>query len=39
MDITHTPSNDMIHKIPFLCNPIGYPNEKINFQRTITINA
>ena len=24
---THTPSNVRIHGIPFLCNPIGYPNE------------
>ena len=27
---THTPSNVIINKIPFLCNPIGYPNENIN---------
>jgi hypothetical protein len=24
---THTPSNTKIYNIPFLCNPIGYPNE------------
>lgn len=36
---THTPSEQLIHKIPFLCNSIGYPNEniKINFQKTIII--
>jgi predicted phosphohydrolase len=36
---THTPSNVIINKIPFLCNPIGYPNENnnINFQSTITL--
>jgi predicted phosphohydrolase len=36
---THTPSNVLIKEIPFLCNPIGYPNENINlnFQTTITI--
>jgi Icc-related predicted phosphoesterase len=27
---THTPSNVLINEIPFLCNPIGYPNENIN---------
>ena len=34
---THTPSNRIIDGIPFLCNPIGYPNENenINFQSTI----
>jgi predicted phosphohydrolase len=34
---THTPSNIIINEIPFLCNPIGYPNENknINFQMTI----
>ena len=34
---THTPSNVIINGIPFLCNPIGYPNENenINFQSTI----
>jgi len=26
---THTPLNVKIHNIPFLCNPIGYPNENI----------
>ena len=36
---THTPSNVLINEIPFLCNPIGYPNENvnINFQRNIEI--
>jgi predicted phosphohydrolase len=36
---THTPSNVIINEIPFLCNPIGYPNENVNlnFQTTITI--
>jgi predicted phosphohydrolase len=36
---THTPSNIIINEIPFLCNPIGYPNENVNlnFQTTITI--
>lgn len=24
---THTPSRVIIHDIPFVCNPIGYPNE------------
>jgi predicted phosphohydrolase len=27
---THTPSKNVIYKIPFLCNPIGYPNENYN---------
>jgi hypothetical protein len=36
---TPTPHNVLINNIPFLCNPIGYPNqnEKINFQKIITI--
>jgi len=36
---THTPSNVIIHKIPFLCNPIGYPNENsiLDFQKTFTV--
>jgi predicted phosphohydrolase len=36
---THSPSKNIINGIPFLCNPIGYPNEndKLNFQATITI--
>jgi predicted phosphohydrolase len=36
---THTPSNIIINEIPFLCNPIGYPNENkiINFKKSITI--
>lgn len=24
---THTPSTNIVHGIPFLCNPMGYPNE------------
>jgi predicted phosphohydrolase len=37
---THTPSNVIINEIPFLCNPIGYPNENsnLNFQKNIIIN-
>lgn len=36
---THTPSNLTLNKIPFLCNPIGYPNENVNidFEKTIEI--
>ena len=36
---THTPSFKLIHNIPFLCNPIGYPNEnnKVDFNKTFTI--
>jgi len=36
---THTPSNVIIHQTPFLCNPIGYPNENtnVNFQEIYTI--
>jgi predicted phosphohydrolase len=36
---THTPSYSIINGIPFLCNPIGYPNEnnKIDFQKNIII--
>lgn len=36
---THTPSNVIINEIPFLCNPIGYPNENniIDFQKNFTI--
>jgi predicted phosphohydrolase len=36
---THTPSNVIINEIPFLCNPIGYPNENVNlnFKSTITM--
>jgi predicted phosphohydrolase len=36
---THTPSNVIINRIPFLCNPIGYPNENenVNFNLTIKI--
>jgi hypothetical protein len=36
---THTPSNIIINGIPFLCNPIGYPNENeiLNFEKTFII--
>lgn len=36
---THTPSYVIKNRIPFLCNPIGYPdeNKNLNFQKTITI--
>ena len=36
---THTPSDVIKNGIPFLCNPIGYPNENKNldFEKTITI--
>ncbi len=36
---THDASNVIINGIPFLCNPIGYPNENqnINFSTTIII--
>lgn len=32
---THTPSCMYLHGVPFLCNPIGYPNEnpKLDFMR------
>ena len=36
---THTPSDVIINEIPFLCNPIGYPNENriLDFQKSFTI--
>jgi predicted phosphohydrolase len=36
---THIPSNVLIHNIPFLCNPIGYPNEnpKINLEKYVLL--
>jgi predicted phosphohydrolase len=36
---THTPSNVIMNKIPFLCNPMGYPNENIisDFQKIFTL--
>jgi hypothetical protein len=36
---THTQSNAIINGIPFLCNPIGYPNENsiLDFQKNFTI--
>ena len=35
---THTPSNVTINGIPFLCNPIGYPDENsiLDFQKSFT---
>ena len=38
---THTPSRVMIHDIPFVCNPIGYPNEntKHDFMSTIELDT
>jgi len=38
---THTSSNVIINEIPFLCNPIGYPNEnsKLDFDKSITISV
>jgi hypothetical protein len=37
---THMPSNVIINDIPFLSNPIGYPNENVNvnFQLTHSLN-
>lgn len=36
---THTPSESTLYDIPFLCNPIGYPNENkhLNFQTIYSI--
>lgn len=36
---THVSSNKIINDIPFLCNPIGYPNENdiIDFNKIITL--
>lgn len=36
---THIPQNTILYDIPFLCNPIGYPNENNtnDFEKTITI--
>jgi predicted phosphohydrolase len=36
---THTPSSVIINDIPFLCNPIGYPNENsiLDFHKNFTI--
>ena len=36
---THTPSNKIIHGIPFVCNPIGYPKENsvLDFEKFIMI--
>jgi predicted phosphohydrolase len=37
---THTPAYNILHDIPFICNPIGYPNENkdLNFQKICDIN-
>lgn len=36
---THIPLTTFIHNIPFLCNPIGYPNEntKNDFTKTVSL--
>ena len=36
---THISSNVIMNEIPFLCNPIGYPNENrhVDFQKNFTI--
>ena len=36
---THTPSSTIINEIPFVCNPIGYPNEnnKLDFGKNIIL--
>ena len=36
---THSPSNIIINEIPFLCNPIGYPNENsiLDFHKNFII--
>lgn len=36
---THKPSDNIINDIPFICNPVGYPNENsnTNFQKCITL--
>ena len=36
---THSPSNNIINGIPFLCNPIGYLNEnnKVDFEKNIEL--
>lgn len=38
---THTPRNERIHNIQFLCNPIGYPNEnsKVDFNKKIILDS
>ena len=38
---THKSSNVIINNIPFLCNPIGYPNENSNleFHKNIIIDS
>jgi len=36
---THTPNTKEINTVPFLCNPIGYPNENsiIDFNKTLLV--
>ena len=36
---THTPSRTTLHNVPFLCNPIGYPDENLDatFERIVDI--
>lgn len=34
---THTKSNLLLNEIPFICNPIGYPNENKNINLSVTI--
>ena len=36
---THMPNFKLLHDIPFMCNPIGYPNEnsKLDFDKTFIL--
>ena len=36
---THVPAKHVLHGVPFLCNPIGYPNENknVNFSATVDL--
>jgi predicted MPP superfamily phosphohydrolase len=38
---THTPSSVLIHGVPIVCNPIGYPKENMynDFNKIITLNT
>ena len=37
---THTPSHKIIHGIPLLCNPIGYPGENsVDFEKNIEVSG
>jgi predicted phosphohydrolase len=38
---THTPSDSLIHEVPVVCNPIGYPKENTNsdFSKTIELST